>query len=245
VAPLVCAAAIARAFARRDRDAARRFAWPLAATALAYVAVYSQGKFFVYHYALLVLPFAHLAATVYAELAPLTATRARAVAVASIAPALLAGSIVAMTPTDVWLRRVGNAFAWMAGRMSSDELRTSFSSDYIDLDSAGRVAAWLRERAAPGDELLVRGYEPEVYTLARMRWGGRFMFTAALVDPKRAYRRAEWLAEDSAQVDARAPRWAVAFDGERPELDTPVWLERRGFTRRASFGAFVVLERAR
>jgi hypothetical protein len=237
---------IASALRRRDRERARRYAWPLAAASCAYAAIFWQGKFFIYHYALLVLPFSVWAANVYADASAwLASRRPRLSALFPAAYALtLASLIVAMTPTDIWLLRVKNTALWMTGAISRDELTSRFSSVYIDMRDAVRAGEWLRVNTAREDTLLVRGYEPEIYALAQRHSTARFFWTAALVDPNRAYRRAEWLAEDRAYVEARSARWVVASDSALPEVDSVGWFESLGYTRRESFGPFTILERA-
>ena len=233
------------ALRRGDAERARRDAWPLAAASCAYAAIFWQGKFFIYHYALLVLPFSAWAANVYADASAWVS--ARRSPLSSFFPAsyaiTTASLIVAMTPHDIWLLRVRNAALWMAGAISRDELTARFSSGYIDMTDAARAGAWLRVNAAREDTLLVRGYEPEIYAFAERHSTARFFWTGALVDPNRAYRRAEWLAEDRAYVEARSARWVVASEAPFPELDSARWFESLGYDRREAFGPFTILER--
>ena len=62
--------------------------------------------------------------------------------------------------------------------------------------------------------------------------------------PSREYKRAEWLAADLDALARMAPRFAVAYEAAIPELDSVAWFEARGYLRRATFGLFVILERA-
>lgn len=236
---------IAVAVRRRDLERARRYAWPLAAASCSYAAIFWQGKFFIYHYALLVLPFSVWAANVYADArAWLAETRPRlSPAFPAVFAIALGALIVAMTPQDIWLLRVKNTGLWLTGSISWDELTARFSSVYIDMGNAARAGAWLRVNSAPEDTLLVRGYEPEIYAFAQRRSTARFFWTGMLVDPNRAYRRAEWLAEDRASVESRSSRWVVAYDTPLPELDSAIWFESLGYTRRQAFGPFTILER--
>jgi hypothetical protein len=236
---------VARALHRGDAERARRDVWPLAAASCAYAAILWQGKFFIYHYALLALPFSVWAANVYADISTwLVAKRSRLSALFPSGYAIvLASLVVAMTPHDIWLFRVGNTALWMTGALSWDELTARFSSVYIDMADAARVGAWLRVNAAGEDTLLVRGYEPEIYAFAQRHSTARFFWTGALVDPNRAYRRAEWLAEDRAYVEARSSRWIVASEAPFPALDSARWFESLGYERREVFGPFTILER--
>lgn len=245
VCVIASVAAVVRAFRRGDAERARRDAWPLAAASCAYAAIFWQGKFFIYHYALLVLPFSVWAANVYTDASELLSVqRSRLSAFFPAAYAIaLASLIVAMTPHDIWLSRAGNTALWMTGAISWDELTGRFSSVYIDMRSAARAGAWLRVNTEADDTLLVRGYEPEIYAFAQRRSTARFFWTGALVDPNRAYRRAEWLAEDRAYVLVRASRWVVAYDAPYPELDSASWFESLGYEKREAFGPFTILER--
>ena len=139
---------------------------------------------------------------------------APAAAVAAVAfAATVVVTCVALTPRDVWWLRATNAVRFVAGRLSPSELVGSFDNpDWIDLTHALEAGHWVRDHAAPGEQLLVRGYDPEIYYFAGRRYGGRFFWSSVLVTPALEYRRDEWLAEDLADIERLRPAWVVTFE---------------------------------
>ncbi|HEY8086959.1 MAG TPA: glycosyltransferase family 39 protein [Polyangiaceae bacterium] len=237
-----CAAGVVLGVRRHDVALARRYARPLAWAACAYLAVFVQLKFFVYQHALFILPCSLLGATLGADTARLRRPR---LAAAGLAAAVVV-SCVAMTPPDVWWLRARNALRFAAGRLSSEELVCSFdNADWIDLTHAQAMGYWVRDHAAPGDRLLVRGYEPEIYYFAGHRYGGRFFWSSVLVAPGLAYRRDAWLAEDAADIERLRPAWVVTFETPPTgaERESPGWFEAQGWKRQATIGPFVALHR--
>jgi hypothetical protein len=90
----------------------------------------------------------------------------------------------------------------------------------------------------------VRGFEPEIYAISGRHYSGRFFWTTFLTAPTRAYKREQWLAEDLAELRRRPPRYAVTQSFQQSGLDSPLWFEQLGYSRRAEIGVFTVLERA-
>jgi hypothetical protein len=241
----VCLGGVARGVLRRDHALARRYALPLAWAACAYAAVFVQLKFFVYQHALFLVPCALLAATAWSDLARLARHR---VAAAAFAVTVVV-TCVALTPHDVWWLRATNAARFAAGRISARDLVGTFDDPrWIDMSSARAAGEWVRDHASPGEELLVRGYEAEVYYFAGRRYGGRFFWSSVLVGPGLAYRRAEWLAQDLADIERLRPAWVVTCEPAglvTPERESAAWFEGMGWERQAAFGAFVVLHATR
>jgi hypothetical protein len=241
-----CLAGVARGFARRDPGLTRRYALPLAWAACAYVAVFVQMKFHGYQHALFVAPCALLGATLWNDLARLVRHRRlvpRPVAAAGFAATVLV-TCVADTPPDVWCLRARNAVRFAAGRIDAPALVDSFDDPrWLDMASAHAAGEWVRSHAAPGERLLVRAYEPEIYFFAGRRYGGRFFWSSVLVSPKLAYRREEWLAQDRTDVERLRPAWVVAMPESEAECESPAWFERMGWEPQAAIGRFVVLYR--
>jgi hypothetical protein len=104
------------------------------------------------------------------------------------------------------------------------------------------VGLWIAHHSAEGDLVAVRGFEQAIYAVAGRRSPSRFFWTRWLTEPKRAYRRAEWLAEDRAALLRHPPRYVVvnahAQDGAASRAYfTPEYSER------FRHGRLVVLER--
>jgi hypothetical protein len=236
---------VARGLLRADVGLARRYARPLAWAACAYVAVFVQLKFHGYQHALFVAPCALLGATLWTDLARIARTpwRRRAACVAFAATVAL--TCVANTPRDVWWLRASNAVLYARGEIDAASLVDSFDDErWLDMASAHAAGAWVRAHAAPGDRLLVRFYEPEIYYFAGHRYGGRFFWSTVVASPQLAYRRDEWLAQDRADVERLAPPWVVTRESPTgADCETPEWFERMGWRRRAAIGPFVVLYR--
>jgi hypothetical protein len=112
------------------------------------------------------------------------------------------------------------------------------------MQNAFAAGEWLRRRAGREGDLLVRGYEPEIYAISGMSFtGGRIFWTALLTDPMRGWKQPELRAEDAAAIDAHPPSWVVALAGTPEAIDSPEWFEARGYVRAETFGRFVVLRR--
>jgi hypothetical protein len=247
--PIACVLGLVRARRTSPLDASARARWtePLVLVALGYASVFVQGKFFVYHYGVMVLPFAAVFAEVHAEVAAWLAARR---ANASARPVFVTSAYVALaiviclaTTGFGWLTRAMNAARYATGGISDDALTDAFTyRGYIDMHAMMRTTAWLREHTAPEDNVLVRGYDPEIYTYANRRYRGRFFWTAALTDPGRAYRREAWLREDEDAIRDTPPRYVVAYEHADSAIDSVAWFSAKGYRARESFGPFTVLE---
>lgn len=236
--------------ARRGDADARRETWLAAALlAAAFASVALQLKFYRYHYGLLVGPMVLLLVTAYARTAPRAerAPLARASHAATWPVALALALIASGTPFRHWRLGAQNGVALVTGRIDAERFARQHAVPQLGFDRgvSRAVAAWLRARAAPGDELVVRGFHADVYALSGLRFGGRFFWTSMLTDDGRAYRRDDWLAEDRRAFATRPPRFAVAHARARADgVASPAFLEGLGYTRAAQFGDLVVFERA-
>ena len=151
-----------------------------------------------------------------------------------------------MVPPDVWRDHVVNAIRYGREGRALQELHATFKSNATHVDVAGseNAGSWLLAHSTPRDTVVVRGYEPQIYASAERYYAGRFFWSPWLTMPSREYKRVEWLAADLDSLARTAPRFAVAYEAAIPELDSVAWFEARGYVRRATFGLFVVLERA-
>ena len=242
----LCFAGIARGLARRDAPLVRRYARPLVWAASAYLAVFAQLKFYVYQHALFVVPCAILGATLWTDLARMARRPIRRVAAAAAFAVVAVGTCVANTQPDVWWLRAKNALRFARGELSPTALVDSFDVEgWIDMTSSRAAGEWIRARARPGEHLVVRGYDPQIYYFAGRRYGGRFFWSSVLVTPGLSYRRAEWLAADRADLERLRPAWVVTWRESLTgaECESPAWFEGMGWRRQAAFGNFVVLYR--
>jgi hypothetical protein len=243
---IVCAGAIFRGWRRRDSALVKRYARVLLLVVAAFASVAMQLKFHPYHYAMMLVGFGLFCATLYEDLA----ISLRSVAATRALPFAYAGALLAiialMVPPDVWRDHVVNAIRYRAQGRALQELHATFTSNATHVDIAGseNAGSWILAHSAATDTIVVRGYEPQIYASAQRDYAGRFFWSPWLTMPSREYRRAEWLAADLEALARTAPRFAVAYEAAIPGLDSVAWFEARGYLRRATFGLFVVLERA-
>jgi hypothetical protein len=242
-----------------NRDLAWRYGEPLGAMVLALVGVWSQLRFFPYHYVPLLVGFALAmarltedAVTIARDLAPFGASTCRT----GLAAVTVLLQVVGGGDSVVeWTRRATNAAAFVTGALTRDALDDTFDiPGFFDEQDARRTARWLSANTAPDERVLVRGYEPEIYLLSSRRYGGRFFWSDWLTSPRRAYRREEWLAQDAGDFQRLAPTWVVALPPApepwtwdwfraRADLESAAFYEGRGFERRAAFGPYIILRR--
>jgi hypothetical protein len=150
-----------------------------------------------------------------------------------------------------WARVARDAVLLKTGVIDGAQFATDFRVQLSRFDekSNEEVATWIRSRAAPGDELCVRGFDPEIYSLTGLRCESRFFWTWWLSDPHRVYRREQWIAEDRAALERSHPRFVVTRPDARDVIEQESYFTAMGYARSASFGSaqygeFIVLERA-
>jgi hypothetical protein len=208
---------------------------PLVIGALALTAIVVQLKFYRYHYALLVpaivLALAHVASTI----ARLTIARAAAVVIVLYS--------FAGTASRNWLLEQRASLGFITGTLTRAEMANRFANPWLLYDERAveDVGIWLRAHTMDNEAVMVRGFQPGVYVFAHRRAPGRFFWTTPLIDPKRQFHRAEWLAEDERALATR-PRFIVAHrDAQGP--DALARFTTVGYTRCREFGKLTVLTR--
>jgi hypothetical protein len=235
---------------RRDRELRDRHALALCACVAAFVGVLSQLKFYMYHWGMIVGPGTLVAANVVLDAVRVAAWRIPSRS-AAIAPSLFALNLFAAFAltgrcANKWLEEASLAVDRATGKIDEEEFSRGFDVEALNFrfHDGEQVAFWLRDHTSPADEVAVRGFEPEIYAVAGRRYGGRFFWTSFLTDPRRAYRREEWLAQDRADLVARRPRWIVALTWVREGPDAPALAESLGYLRRHELYGFTILERS-
>lgn len=219
----------------------------LSATAAAVVAVVVQHKFYVYHWGMAAAGAALFGALAYEGLARLAERRKW-----NTEPSACAGftSLTALlfllSPACTrWVYTAQLALDFASGRASLTELNKNFDDPLLNYDYSDsyRVGDWLRYEASSGDQLLVRGFEPQIYAISGLHYTGRFFWTANITDPRRAYKRAAWLDEDWQAFIAKRPRFVVAMFNWSAEIENCTWFEQFGYRQVFSAGPYCVLER--
>jgi uncharacterized membrane protein (UPF0136 family) len=236
---------VAYAIRAKDSDRLRRWGFALASCAAAYAAVGMQGKFYLLHWGAMVPS----ATIVFAAIAheAIAFKSARLLWGATARTAILAGSLIfgfASCGTGrMYYQTSARSLAYARGAMSWEEYVIVFAWPdigfyYVD---SHRVGTWLAAHSSVDDRIAIRGFNPEIYAVANRRHQGRFFWTTFITQPARAYRRAEWLAEDLRDLKENPPRFAVALVGIAEGPDSQSYFP--GYVERARFGGLVILER--
>jgi hypothetical protein len=242
---LVCAGAPFVGYATGDRALAGRYVLPASLALSSWGAVALQQKFYDYHWGTILAAGAVFAGTLYTDITRLAARRENRVfapvVFLTLATVFYVGS---GPPFRAWANTAARTVGYLGGDLSPGEFARTFDIPFFysnyDADLTGR---WLREHASPGDTLVVRGFEPEIYATSGLHFTGRFFWTSFLTMSTRVYRRDEYLREDYEAILKEPPRFAVTLAGATDGVDSPVWFERSGYVRRVQVGYFVVLER--
>ncbi len=211
-------------------------------------AVVMQRKFYGYHWGglapLLALPLACLADDL-GRFPPrwLPQRRAQALVPGLLAVLLLAGFATTGMARG-YAQTVAVAAQYLSGRIGRAEFLAPFVMDnntpYAQQEVVGR---WIASHSAPHDLVAVRGFDQAVYAVAHRRAPTRFFWTRWLTEPRRAYRRAEWLAEDRESLRRRPPRYVVVNVRAREGPASQAHFETLGYVERFRHERLVVLER--
>jgi hypothetical protein len=206
------------------------------------VGIAAQMKFFRYHFTA-ILPSLFAAASL--AIGALEARIGPRVVPAVIGGAALLFACAEPAATDdCWWRAQAAALRYLRHDISREEFERTFAVpslgfDYADVAAVGR---WLRDHSEPGDDVVVRGFEPVVYVVAHRRYSGRFFWSNFITDRQRSMKHEAWLAEETAHFERARPRYAVAIWAEG-EIDGANWFEARGYVEVARIGGYRIMER--
>lgn len=226
----------------RTRPAAEGMPYVAAGSGLvtSVLAVMVQLKFFTYHW-VAVVGFLAMTLLLFAiDLRRLLSrTRARWIVAAAVVAVLTTSGKY----THRLLYTAKTALHWVkTGDDTSLAQVFGYPSFYSYYDSR-ETGRWVRDHAAPGDTLLVRGFEPQIYMVAGLRYGGRF-FESTWMTQKRFSTLTEVNAlEDWNFFRANPPRWVVAFTENDSLIDSAALYESLGYVTRTKIAVFSVLER--
>ena len=114
------------------------------------------------------------------------------------------------------------AGAWRDGSPeAARRYRDSFGMGSYGFGAMERIAAHIRARTAPGDPILVWGFESGLYFLADRPASTRFGFLYPLVRGGGTPLEARYLAEFSASLQTNPPVYAVIFQQSYDEAALP------------------------
>lgn len=240
--------ALGAARRRGDRFAREMLLVPGGLLALGLIAVAAQGKFFSYHWGVLV-PF--LAVAGAHGVTELGHRRPRLVPGAAagatllgflLAPQWICNRAAKNPRPTTYVRQTGNTWSYLLGRSDRAAFLRPFDGGYgyhyADEEAIGQS---IRGRARPGDHLLVRGFEPTVYIVSGLRCPSRFFIELQLQERRVTFAREKWVEEYRQALVADPPRFVVLGRGQANRIGD---LDQRGYRRAEQRGELVVYERA-
>jgi len=196
LAPLYLLAVAALVAATMRRSSGRLLIWGGWSWLLCLAAVFWQGKFWGYHYHVILLPLCVIAGGGLAELREkLTHAIPRAIAATVL--------LLSFVPYAVYLGGYSGAHQ-LAPRLlqsiESDEFLSNYrwgGPDY-DVFETMRVAERLRAETSPEDRIFVWGFEAGIYVFAERRSASRFYYDYPLMPRFESVHRThvDWLMED-------------------------------------------------
>ena len=173
-----------------------------------------QNKFYTYHYLIVYPPLILMAALTLSELEKKWKWRPRRLALRCLAGGILA---FLMTPLNY---AAFNALA--TGHRLGPGYYQSFSDSVNNpFELSREVAAYLRERTAPGDTIQVWGWNNLIYFLSGRRAASRYGFIAPLAqacDNRQTAVLQNYCAEFLDNLRRNNPKYIVIADNDRNNL---------------------------
>lgn len=114
---------------------------------------------------------------------------------------------------------------------------------YYSFYDSREAARWVKAHASPGDTLVVRGFEPQIYMESGLRYGGRFFESTWITQKRFSTLTGVNAIEDYAFFKSSPPRWVVAFNHLDTGIDAAKTYEAMGYVRRTNIAVFAILER--
>jgi hypothetical protein len=246
----VYASVVAYLWSRRrgGERAAHPYAIALGLAVAAWMAVTVQRKFYHYHFVLMVPGIVVAVTSLVETLAAVSDARGW--------PLWRAPAFVAANGVLLFALSYQTEYAWFPGTKHAfmrwfrledvAAFDSAFRNDALGFDfrEEAEAADWLRTHARPTDQVAVRGFEPGVYARSGLHYGGRFFWTSFLTMPSRAYRRADWLAQDRQDLARIRPRFVVAIRGAQSGPDSAAYFTDLGYLHRMETRQFDILELA-
>jgi len=237
---------LAFAMVRRDKARMRTYGLGVALAASALAAVSMQQKFYWLHWLTIIGPLAFAIVAGANEVRALLERRLAKLSVLVPAVAIGVGYAFSHSCPLILEHQTKLVVDLWTGRISRESYARNFSLEplYYYQADIERTSDFLRASARPGDTLCARGFNPELYFLSGLRYEGRFFWTNFLVDPRRAYRREDYLREDREAFARSRPRFVVAVKKEegRGNLESAEVYFPLGYEVVREFGTMQVLE---
>lgn len=242
---IVLAGTLVSCLAPRCRSRGERMFEPTAIAAagwcLGVLSVLSQGKYYGYHWGVLV-PFQAIGMLIL-----LDAVRRRWQGAAIGVATLLV--VISFATAPDWIgnhkvtypRYLASWRAYLIGEVDRYEFVSQFKGlngySYQALEIMGLLVAG---RARPGDGLHVHGFEPIPYVITGLRSPSRFFAEFPLIDGALAYRRQEWATAHQISLELDPPRFVVDFSYRTDRISKRI---AGGYHLKGRAAQFVLLER--
>ncbi len=245
---VVLVVALVRSRRSGDRETFSRYGLAAVVTATGYAAVVMQGKYYLLHWGVMVPAWTMISANAARSWSELLSKRGRAWAFAPTFTAQLVGlwcmAMISCEGPNMWRLGVVHGYRWKIGQESRELFTDHFQWPGLGFHyrTSERAGDWLREHTTPDETITVRGFQPEVYAVARRRHRGRFFWTTFLCNPARAYRREEWLKEDLDAIAAHPPKYVVALTGIHGGPDSAEYFDALGWKTTIVMDEFTIME---
>ena len=242
---LLLAGAVVRSKSPGTTESARRrYRLGLLVFAGGVVAVGAQRKFFLYHWVLAVPALTFLAGSALADLHETIGTTGteRRFLPSQVTVLALVLLLVGGDGTDNVLR-VASLLPELASAPKLESLDPAFvDPGHYHVDEYRTIARHVARISSANDDVLVRGFEPQIYLLAGRRYHGRhfwslFVSGSVFSQPER------FRDEDCRTFLSAPPKVVVAFNSDRPPIEAGPTYVRMGYRKVADVSVFVVLER--
>ncbi len=240
---LACVVRLGVGIRKKTWESVERDATGLALVLAAIVAVAIQGKYYLLHWGCLSLPLVYLGLATFDGWSARFPMWARHVALAATMVLGYAGTALFDNAAIVQRDTLDAEWKYHRGVYDARAFHHRFQVGMIGYYYADSydIGKWLEAHTSEGDNVTVRGFQPEIYAVANRRHRGRFFWTTFLTSPFRLYRREEWLAEDARDLELYPPKYLVALSEFHEGLDSAEFYEKKGYVRAATFPGFVVL----
>jgi hypothetical protein len=239
---LICViAGIVLAAWRKEMYTVRRILAGLLLCLCAAGSVWMQNKFYSYHWGVM-LPFLVLCAgygiNECLKYFPKTA-------IAAVIGGLLIGYCYAYPGlnNNVNYRQMTVSFwEYVSGYCNREEYLNSFTGGYAyNYKPQEKIGTIIKSLILPGDQLMVRGFEPAIYAVSGLRSPSRFFIEIPFIDPWLNYKKPLWLKEHEQAYLMRPPRFIVTFYRDKRDIKA---ILARGYSQVTYEYPFILLERS-
>lgn len=130
---------------------------------------------------------------------------------------------------------------YASGYCNRDEYLKSFTGGYAyNYKPQEKIGTIIKSLALPGDQLMVRGFEPAIYAVSGLRSPSRFFIEIPFIDPWLNYKKSLWLKEHERAYLMHPPRFIVTFYRDKRDIKA---ILARGYSLVTYEHPFILLER--